>query len=322
VKHEHCLNQSGGTFKMSSYLQEMVCYVGQNEVFEEGETTLKKLRGIEIPAKQIERVSHFYGEKLEETLNEAIETGAPNLKIKDNEVLHYAMLDGSMLLTREEGWKEIKLGRIFKGTDNITISKDRKIITNSLYVSHLGGHKEFTDKIEYYLDSMKNIVLIADGAKWIWNWASATYPEMVQILDFYHAKEHICNFAKNYFREQIKVDTWVEQQCQLLLNDEVLLVIKNINELPDNTKTKAERDSLIKYYKTNINRMMYKTFLDKEFLIGSGAIESAHRHVLQKRLKLSGQRWTFNGLQQVANLRVAYKSGQWAEVIDLTKKAA
>lgn len=322
MTHAHCLNNSGGSFRMSSYLQEIVCYIGQDKVFEEGAITLMKLRGIEVSAKQIERVSHYYGENLENKLMKAIEKGEPNKKIQDIKKPHYAMVDGSMLLTREEKWKEIKLGRIFKAEDTIEINKDRKMITYSSYVSHLGGYKEFTDKMEYFLDPLKMVVFIADGAKWIWNWVSETYPDFIQILDFYHAKEHLCDFAKLYFIKEEVIETWVEQQCDLLIKDQVETVIKNIRDLPVQIKTGKQRNALIKYYESNIERMKYGTFLTKGLLIGSGAIESAHRHVLQKRMKQSGQRWTSKGLQEVANLRVAFKSGWWTELIDLTKNVA
>lgn len=68
--------------------------------------------------------------------------------------------------------------------------------------------------------------------------------------------------------------------------------------------------------------MQYHLFKEKGLLIGSGAIESAHKDVLQKRLKLSGQRWTKQGLQQMVQLRVTYKSGNWNKIKQLCKKAA
>ena len=141
-------------------------------------------------------------------------------------------------------------------------------------------------------------------------------------MDYFHAKELLCDFAKVYFNDAEQFEKWVDEQCKLLLNDKVKQVIKNIHHLPHNTKTQTMQSALVQYYKTNSNRMMYKTFSDDGLLIGSGAIESAHRHVLQQRLKLSGQRWTSVGLQQVANLRVAFKSDQWNQVIEFTKCAA
>jgi len=79
---------------------------------------------------------------------------------------------------------------------------------------------------------------------------------------------------------------------------------------------------LIQYFDRNKKRMMYKTFKDKGLLIGSGAIESAIRCVLQQRMKLSGQRWTMKGFQEVANLRTIHKSKQWDTITQMTKMAA
>lgn len=324
AKHEHCLHNSGGSFNMSAYLQETVCYIGQNEVFVNGEATVKKFFDIEVSAKQIERVCHYYGEQLEEKQKEQIDNGIPNPIQYNKKSTYYAMIDGSMLLTREEGWKEDKLGRIFKAEDNFQINKDRNLISESIYVSHLGSHLEFTEKLEYQLDEINNLAIIADGAKWIWKWADSTYPNATQTLDFFHAKEHLCDFANAYFSDISKKDEWIENQCKLLLNDNVEIVINNLKTLtiPKNQKTEKARQNLISYYQENIKRMKYKTFKEKGLLIGSGAIESAHRHVLQNRLKLSGQRWTIKGLQQIANLRVANKNNLWKNVINMTKNAA
>ena len=89
-----------------------------------------------------------------------------------------------------------------------------------------------------------------------------------------------------------------------------------------NFQKTEKRRQLISYYKNHEKRMQYHLFREKGLIIGSGAIASAHKDVLQKRLKLSGQRWTKQGLQQIAQLRVAYKSGQWNLIKNLCKKAA
>ena len=70
----------------------------------------------------------------------------------------------------------------------------------------------------------------------------------------------------------------------------------------------------------NQGRMQYKTYREKGLMIGSGPIEAAHRSVLQKRLKLSGQRWTRKGLQAIANLRTLEKSNQWEHMVELVQK--
>lgn len=318
------MHRAGSNFRVSAYLQELMCYAGTEMVFEEASQMLEKTKGIEVTAKQIERVCHYYGQQLEEEQANNIEHGALLETTVSNCEPHYAMLDGAMVLTREEKWKEVKLGRIFKATDNISISKNRKEVTRSVYVPHLGSHVDFLKKFEYFLDEKKSLIFIADGAPWIWNWIDATYPDSVQILDFYHAKEHLHHFAKEYFKVPEEMEHWADTQSLFLLNDKVEQVITNIQQLPKTRCKSAEksRKAIIKYYQTNTKRMQYKTYKGKGFMIGSGPIESAHRNVIQQRLKLSGQRWTAKGLQQMANLRAVSKSLQWNKVVDYIKLAA
>ena len=302
-----------------------MCFLGQQLVFEEASEMLRVMRGTEINSKQIERICHHYGGMLEEEIQRGIKQGKPkDDNLLQDDQIHYVMTDGAMFLTREESWKEVKMARIFKKDDNVQSSSNRKIITKSSYVAHLGSNKEFFPKLEYHIDHLRSMVFIGDGAKWIWNWADSFYPDAVQILDYYHAAEHLHEFARDYFKDTDQGKLWAHQQKEMLSDDKVELVIKNIQgmDIAKNTKTEKERNGLIGYFQNNKHRMKYKTFMAKGFLIGSGAIESAHRHVLQQRLKLSGQRWTKVGLQQMANLRVVYKSDEWHKIKDIAKKAA
>ena len=101
------------------------------------------------------------------------------------------------------------------------------------------------------------------------------------------------------------------------------MVIDGLKKLPDKNKKISElKISLINYYQTNLKRMKYKTFIDKNLRIGSGAIEAAHRDILQQRLKLSGQRWTKKGIQKIANLRILYKSNKLDNQRNLLNHAA
>lgn len=299
--------------------------MGQQKVFVEAEQTLEMLKGLKINAKQIERVCHHYGDLIEQQDAEMINSqvfreyeGA-----KSNQ-LHYAMIDGAMYLTKEEQWKEAKLGRIFNTNENVNVSKNRSIISNSTYVSHLGGLKDFFPKLEYHLDGLKSVVIIADGAKWIWNWADDFYPEATQILDFYHAKEHLCEFAVNYFKESTSRSDWIDEQCRTMLEEDTQKVIGVLKDLPMSPTKKIEqqKEKLINYYQKNRKRMRYRAYIKKGLLIGSGAIESAHRNVLQQRMKLSGQHWTKKGFQQISNLRVVYKSNNSNRIRQLVKNAA
>ena len=191
-------------------------------------------------------------------------------------------------------------------------------------MSHLGGIKDFFPKLEYHLDGLKSVVIIADGAKWIWNWADDFYPEATQILDFYHAKEHLCEFAVNYFKESTLRSEWIDEQCRTMLEEDAQKVIAALKDLPMSATKKIEQQKkkLINYYQKNRKRMRYSVYIKKGLLIGSGAIESAHRNVLQQRMKLSGQHWTKKGFQQISNLRVVYKSNNSNRIRQLVKSAA
>lgn len=306
-----------------------MCYVGQQSVFEEASRTIQQLRGVEVPAKQIERVCHYFGKELSinlPTKQSGIETDASNSwdAPEAKTETHYVMMDGTMILTREEQWKEVKLGRIFSPRDTVQVSKNRGMILESEYVAHLGGHEEFLQQMEYYTDAIKEKIFVADGAKWIWSWVDAFYPESVQILDFYHAKEHLCDYAKIRFRDAKRMNDWIEKQTELMLNDEIEEVLTNIKIIPYKTtaEEKGSREKLLTYFQSNMKRMRYRTFQEQGYIIGSGAMESAHRTVIQKRLKLSGQRWTKKGAQQILNLRVLEKSNRWQTVVQFAKKRA
>lgn len=301
-------------FRMTPYWQEQCTYMGQQNVFEEAEQVIEKLTGQHVDAKQIERLVHGYGELLEQkqALGEITVV---------NEQPHYGMMDGGMILTREDDWKEMKLARIFAVKDHIETGKNKDLITQSRYVAHLGSNRSFFRKVEKYTDALPNMIWIADGAKWIWERVSESYPKATQILDYYHCKEKLCEFAKEVFTQKPEgLQQWVGQQEELLLNDQVKIVMANITLVPGKKrKVKALQRSLLTYYENNCSRMNYKTYRDQGLLIGSGPVEAAHRHVIQARLKRSGQRWTLKGAQQVANLRTAQCSGEWETVKNLIR---
>jgi len=102
-----------------------------------------------------------------------------------------------------------------------------------------------------------------------------------------------------------------------LLESSAEQVIRNVEQL---NSSKKEARKLREYYQANLDRMDYKTYKQMGCaIIGSGAIESAHRKVIQKRMKQSGQRWSKNGAQHMLNLRVIKCNNQWDKIVALTK---
>jgi len=311
----HPLAVTPGRFKISAYVQEQLCRVGTKIIFEEASEEINKLMGIETNAKQIERLCHHYGELLEqvdwrESYNDSVQ-----LKIPTTKGITYAMMDGSMLLTRQkdEPWKEVKLCRAFQNSERVeNISNKRNYIGHSNYVAHLGGHHDFFDKVLEMLPTQVPLVFICDGAKWIWNWIDEYFPASRQILDFYHCKEHLFAFAKTFYpKEENLAQKWVDTCIDSLMDQKVEELLTEIGQLPCNSKqVEKEKVKLFNYLQNNIKRINYGLYKKEGLLYGSGAIESANRTVIQKRMKLSGQRWTLQGAQQMLNLRVCFKNGQ------------
>lgn len=321
VPNKHPVSRMANNFRMTSYLQDHVSYIGQMEVFEEGSETIKRFTGVDVSNKQIQRVSEYYGQCLEEATEELVNDVSLSITEKNvsSEII-YGMTDGSMLYTKEESWKEIKLGRVFKASENIAITGNRNWIKESKYCAYLGGFEKFLERFELLLNGIDNLVLIADGAKWFWDWASIYYPKAIQILDYYHCKEYLCAFARLIFKDNTSKEKWIKLQEKLLFEDQVDKVIANIQSFTSlESEASDYQKKIITYYENNRTRMFYGTYKKKGLLIGSGPIESAHRNVIQKRLKLSGQRWSKTGVQQIANLRVAHKSNNWTKVIEMIK---
>jgi hypothetical protein len=303
----------------------LACYVGSELVFDKASEALEKIGGIHLCDKQIERICHYYGQKLEDEISQKVAESAA-VKVFPYQSPTTCMVDGGMVFTRDQGWKEMKLMRMFQDKECVSLSDKRNWIHESLYVAHLGEHDDFCRKAEVYLDPIWDLTFVADGASWIWNWVEAVFPESTQILDFYHASEHLWAFANVYFKpeEARRKHQWINKQIECLLEDKVHKVIKAIERLPAKGRngSKDAQKSIIGYYQNNLHRMQYKTFRDDGLMIGSGPIESAHKNVIQQRLKLSGQKWTISGAQQIANLRATRLSGNWGEVQELIKKAA
>ena len=297
-------------------MQQLMTYCGQLDSYEKSNEVLKEMLQIEVSETQIYRVTDYYGKAVAATVNEE-----PVLSsVKADEVM-YVEADGSMILTREEGWSEVKVGRIFKSSDCLHAEGKPGWISHSQYTAHLGSHKEFTKTLDGLIDkygSLGNrLVFVSDGATWIKNWVEDAFPKAISILDYYHVCEHLHEFSSSIFKDKAKEKLWTDKQKQWLLKGEVKTVISNIKRIGKNSEI---ANQLISYYSKNKNRRNYQDYVKIGCgIIGSGAIESAHRTVVQKRMKQSGQRWSNKGAQNMLNLRVLTMNGQWDKVVQLIR---
>ena len=129
-------------------------------------------------------------------------------------------------------------------------------------------------------------------------------------------------FAKNQFREKHKRKEWLESRYDELMNNQVDAVIRTVQSMRSRCPAATEaKQTLVKYFTDHAERMMYKSYRDRGLLMGSGPIEAAHRNVLQQRMKLSGQKWSIDGANAIANLRCYYKGGSWHIIEKLIKAA-
>lgn len=303
-------------------MQELFLHAGVGEVYSKCEQVLHTFLRIQVSGMQVYRVTDCYGKMLEEQICWQSGPERKPLPLRADEVL-YAQVDGTMLLTRTDGWKEVKQGRVFRGSDCMRASEERGWIKQSHYEAYVGESKVFTGRFERELDSygslQERLVFISDGAPWIGKWIADAYPEALHILDWYHAVEPLGTFAQVCFADTQQKEQWMESQKTLLWEGEVAKVIENMGGLTLlHAEAEESRKEVMRYYKANQHHMDYKRYRHiGAGLIGSGAIEAAHRSLIHKRMKLSGQRWTIPGAQHLLNLRCAHMSGHWNTVVQL-----
>ena len=195
-------------------------------------------------------------------------------------------------------------------------------IERSEYIGYLGDAATFSQRLGRLIPKVELPIFIADGATWIWNWVDKHYPNSVQILDYYHAIEYAHDFAKAAFPDVEKQKSWIEGVKSYLFTNRIEALIRHLEALQlklEKQEVLTPLGQLIGYYKNNQHRMYYGFYKEKKLMIGSGAIEAAHRQVIQKRMKLSGQRWSMKGAQAILQLRVAKKSDKWNLVTERTK---
>jgi hypothetical protein len=163
-----------------------------------------------------------------------------------------------MIYTREESWKEMKVGRIYSEDSRVCVQETRTEVMNSLYVCTLGNSTDFLKKFEPYVEPYRHKVFIADGARWIWNWVEDFHGDSIQILDFYHAVEKLGTYVGLACKDIEERRRWLEEQKQRLKADEVEKVVEDLKEAAERTTDttdvgKALKD-VIRYYENNIDK--------------------------------------------------------------------
>lgn len=226
--------------------------------------------------------------------------------------------DGSMLLTREESWRETKVAVVVRG-GFIPPGEERKRrrLEDARYVAVLGGQPEFKKALAGALsaeraDEVPLVVWLGDGARENWTLADELAPFAVQVLDLPHAVHWAMACAKSFLGEgHCLLPHWEARIHQLLDADgpdDAIAELMACLPLTDTDEQLAALDAVVGYYRANAERMRYRSFRERGLPIGSGIVESAHRHVLQVRMKRAGQRWSLHRARRMARLRAIYRT--------------
>ncbi len=325
------------THRVTKGFIELATYVAQLiPGFENASETLLKLRNIEVSGTQLQIISEEIGaivfDKQKETAQKAYENpeiAVPFVFEKDKlDAVLYIMADGSAVNTRiqdENGssWREMKLGLTFLDKNVIMRENGKGIITKKEYVAYLGSVEEFK---KFLFESatragygkVKKVVVIGDGASWIWNMCNELFPDAECILDYYHLKENIYGYAKAlYPTDEEKSNNWAKTVMNYIDKGNVDKAIKITKWSPEISGIKGKVVNLAKYIENNRERINYPEYKGKGYYIGSGMVESGHKTVIQKRMKQAGMRWSLEGAQYIAALRAKFESKRWNDVINI-----
>ncbi len=239
----------------------------------------------------------------------------------------YIQSDGSMVpIARAETieYKENKLGLVYTSGDiekSISKSgKERIAIQNKRFASSIGEGVEnfkkmlYATALEKGLNRARKVIVLSDGAAWISKMRDEYYPDAVQILDWYHAVDHLWKTAHALFGENNlnECEEWVLPLKELLWNGKVDDVITLIEaEAKTRKRYQTPLYELRGYYQSNRNNMKYAEFRSNGYYIGSGAIESANKYIVANRLKMAGMRWTLSHANAMIWIRGKYFEDQW-----------
>ena len=215
-------------------------------------------------------------------------------------------------------WHEVKMGVFYLQEQAGRTEGGRGVLTEKVVVAWQGESLELGRRLHWEalrrgLGRAKWILVVGDGAPWIWNVAVDRWADAVQMLDFYHASEHLWELGRVLFGED-QAKEWVEGRLHELRHgqEETFLAQLANLKVPKGRNAKPVREQK-NYFANQSHRMNYDEIAKRGWPIGSGAVESAcSAH--QNRFKRRGQFWTHKGLGNLAALKQARENKHWDEL--------
>lgn len=226
---------------------------------------------------------------------------------------------------KPEWWRWVYAGTVFRLSDRVK-KGGRPIILSRGFASTRGGMDALREQlhaeaIRHGLGRAARVLVVADGAVWIWNLVADRFPEAVQLLDLYHAKEHLWAVAAALHGQGTdQAKAWVKPLAEQVESGEPARVIEHLEELSTRLegKTKEKVDETTQYFKNNADRMDYADATRRGEPCGSGAIESTCRQY-QSRFKCTGQFWTKEGDEGLMCIQTFWRNGRWDELFPHAK---
>ena len=196
----------------------------------------------------------------------------------------------------------------------------RGLLAEKVVVSWQGeaaalGERLHHEALRRGLGRAVQIAAVGDGAPWIWNLVAGRWPQAVQVLDFYHASQHLWELGRAVQPQvEKKVAPWVEQRLHRLRHGAEQAVLAGVARLQAG---RGAAGKIVRreqnYFAGHAGRMAYATLEQRGWPIGSGAVESACRQK-QCRYKRPGQFWTTSGLRHLCALEEARANGHWDQL--------
>ena len=317
-------------FKASLKMMMEIAFWGQNQPsFQKASEIIYRVHGIKISYVTVMNITKYVGKLVYDynyniALNIWNNRANMDISIAKKKGTLYIQADGAAVNTRIEDengstWKENKLG-IFFSDDDMYKRKDKSnIINHKEYVSYIGNVDTFkilvfAKAVELKYWEYESIVFISDGATWLRNMIEELFPEAIQILDKFHLIENIYDYAKYIFNEDMKkAEKFKDKIIGYCYSREYNLIVKELKKYKGVTIPKTVCNLPV-YLENNKNKIDYSTYEHNGWFVGSGAIESSNKTVIQLRLKQAGMRWSVDGANYVIALRCMWESDHWDKI--------
>jgi hypothetical protein len=323
---------------VSPGVSRMQAVVGQEAPFDHGRQQMKLLADLEVTTKAVERTAEAIGEDIAARQQQEIQRGVQlDLPVVVGEPIPilYIQMDGTgvPVVKKETAGRqgktdgqpahtrEAKLGCFFTQTTWDEEGYPIRDPDSTTYTGAIETAEEFGKRI--YLEAWKRgwsrsekKVVMGDGAEWIWNLAEPYFPGAVQIVDLYHARQHLWELARKlYPNDEVNQKVWIKvHQRRLLDKGKIEKLVGSLRstgsanpEVIQKIRTEAD------YFERNAERMRYPKFRRQHLFVGSGVIEAGCKTVIGSRLKQSGMFWTVRGANAIIALRCCHLNGRFED---------